>query len=173
MGDGNLSNPNGRAIRLRITCDKKYPQLIKNFQKVIKKVLPNNKISLIKRDGGCLDISCYSNKWPKILGWKPGPKASQISGIPNWIKSDKKYLTHCLKGLIETDGCIYKDRGYKMIGFTSTIENLSKDVFYGMATLGFKPRIYKVKLPKKLARFNVRLAKNVEMFINLVGPIKR
>jgi len=26
LGDGNLSNPNGRAVRLRITCDKKYPQ---------------------------------------------------------------------------------------------------------------------------------------------------
>ena len=28
IGDGNLSNPNGRAVRLRITCDKKYPALI-------------------------------------------------------------------------------------------------------------------------------------------------
>lgn len=25
LGDGNLSNPNGRALRLRITCDEKYP----------------------------------------------------------------------------------------------------------------------------------------------------
>jgi len=28
LGDGNLSNPNGRAVRLRITCDTKYPALI-------------------------------------------------------------------------------------------------------------------------------------------------
>ena len=27
LGDGNLSNPNGKATRLRITCDKKYPFL--------------------------------------------------------------------------------------------------------------------------------------------------
>src|SRR3989338_9217420 len=31
LGDGNLSNPNGRAVRLRITCDKKYPNLIQNI----------------------------------------------------------------------------------------------------------------------------------------------
>jgi hypothetical protein len=28
IGGGNLSNPNGRAVRLRITCDTKYPALI-------------------------------------------------------------------------------------------------------------------------------------------------
>jgi hypothetical protein len=34
IGDGNLSNPNGRAVRLRITCDTKYPILIKWLQAV-------------------------------------------------------------------------------------------------------------------------------------------
>jgi hypothetical protein len=28
IGDGNLSNPNGRAVRLRIACDTKFPALI-------------------------------------------------------------------------------------------------------------------------------------------------
>lgn len=28
IGYGNLSNPNGRATRLSITCDKKYPKFI-------------------------------------------------------------------------------------------------------------------------------------------------
>jgi hypothetical protein len=26
LGDGNISNPNGRAFRMRITCDLKYPK---------------------------------------------------------------------------------------------------------------------------------------------------
>jgi tRNA dimethylallyltransferase len=29
IGDGGITNPNGRAYRLRITCDKKYPRIIK------------------------------------------------------------------------------------------------------------------------------------------------
>ena len=33
LGDGNLSNPNGRAVRLRITCDIKYPKIISEIQK--------------------------------------------------------------------------------------------------------------------------------------------
>ena len=32
LGDGNLSNPNKRAVRLRITCDTGYPGLIENIK---------------------------------------------------------------------------------------------------------------------------------------------
>jgi len=70
LGDGNLSNPNGRAVRLRITCDNKYPNIIKNIVKTIKKILPLNKVSLVKRTKNCTDISCYSNQLENLLGWK-------------------------------------------------------------------------------------------------------
>src|SRR3989344_4325096 len=50
LGDGNLSNPNGRAVRLRITCDKKYPYLIKKIEKALRVVAPQNKVSRIDRD---------------------------------------------------------------------------------------------------------------------------
>jgi DNA-binding transcriptional regulator WhiA len=39
LGDGNLSNPNGRALRLRISCDKKYPFLYKKNPKFIKIII--------------------------------------------------------------------------------------------------------------------------------------
>jgi len=70
IGDGNLSNPNGRAIRLRITCDKKYPLLIKRIINSLQSLLPQNKVSIVEREEGCLDISVYSNHLEKILGWK-------------------------------------------------------------------------------------------------------
>jgi len=47
LGDGNLSNPNGRATRLRITCDKKYPLLLNNIIVSLKKLLPENKVTII------------------------------------------------------------------------------------------------------------------------------
>ena len=69
LGDGNLSNPNSRAVRLRVTCDKKYPKLYNFVKFSIKKLLPDNKVSIVNKKRNCLDISCYSNKWEKILGW--------------------------------------------------------------------------------------------------------
>jgi len=58
LGDGNLSNPNGRAIRLRITCDKKYPLLITHIQSRLALLLPKNKIGIINHKN-CVDISAY------------------------------------------------------------------------------------------------------------------
>lgn len=92
LGDGNLSNPNGRAVRLRITCDRKYPYLIKQIISSIKKLLPDNKVSIVIRAKTFLDISCYSNYWEKFLGWKVGlgPKHKQNVSVPKWIKKKIK-----------------------------------------------------------------------------------
>ena len=55
LGDGNLSNPNKRAVRLRITCDTKYQGIIKNIIKSIKIILPKNKVSIVKREKNYID----------------------------------------------------------------------------------------------------------------------
>src|SRR3989344_1233893 len=68
IGDGNLSNPSGRAVRLRITCDIKYPNIIKNITQALQEVMPNNKVSVVNKKENCVDISCYSNKWENLLG---------------------------------------------------------------------------------------------------------
>ena len=60
-----------------------------------------------------------SNQLEELLGWDAckGPKYLQNVSVPEWIKTKKEYYTSCLRGLIETDGSIYSDRGYKMVNF--------------------------------------------------------
>jgi hypothetical protein len=125
IGDGNLSNPNGRATRLRITCDKKYPLLVQKIINCLKLLLPDNKVSIVEREKTYADISVFSNHLEKLLGWKAknGPKFSQKVTIPSWITKKREYKTNCLKGLIETDGCVYSDRGYKMVMFSTKSQN--------------------------------------------------
>jgi DNA-binding transcriptional regulator WhiA len=181
LGDGNLSNPGGRATRLRITCDKKYPFLIKKICKSLEKLFPENKVNIVDRDKGCVDVSIYLNHFEKLLGWKAknGSKFVQKVSVPNWIKENKKYSINCLRGLIETDGAIYNDRGYKMMIFTSIIPDLAEDFYNMVIFLGFKPHIYKIK-PKKTIKYNynqqdvyhIRLSKNVSKFLELVRPEK-
>src|SRR3989344_8450436 len=100
IGDGNLSNPNGRPVRLRVSCDIAYPLLIQKIISSIQIILPGNKVSIVQRKSGCVDVSCYSNRWPELLGWNVGDKMSQNVGIPQWIRNNKSYSISCLRGLI-------------------------------------------------------------------------
>jgi len=176
IGDGNLSNPNNRATRLRITCDKKYPLLAKRITKSLQSLFPQNKVSIVDRKENCIDISVYSNHLEKLLGWESGKgsKFLQKVSVPCWIKESEKYKINCLKGLIETDGSIYFDRGYKTIMFSTIIPKLANDVLEIMNSLEFKPKIYKIKRSSSSQKtiYNIKLSKNVSKFLNIVGPEK-
>jgi len=173
LGDGNLSNPNGRAIRLRITCDIKYPFLIQKIKNSIQKLLPENRVGIVKKRN-CIDISCYSKKWPGLLGWQPGAgsKFKQRVSIPEWIKENKKYAVNCLRGLLETDGSVYLDRGYKMAMFTTIIPNLANDILNAITSFGFKPRLYKINQTNKSDLYHIRISRNVSQFLKLIKPEK-
>lgn len=171
MGDGNLSNPNGRAVRLRITCDKKYPKLIKYIQNKIKTIFPKNKVSLVDRIYAT-DISCYSNKWEELLGWKAknGSKIKQKVGVPVWIKQDILYIKECLRGLFQTDGSIYLDREYKMVNFTSADYTLIEDVRFMLEKIGFNTKIRTSHNKiKNQTKYVIRISKDVEVFIKKIN----
>ncbi len=180
IGDGNLSNQNGRATRLRITCDKNYPLLIKRIINSLKILLPDNRVGVVDREENCLDISVHSNHLEGLLGWKArkGSKFKQKVSVPNWIKERDECKIKCLKGLIETDGCVYSDRNYKMAMFSTIIPKLANDVYQMINSLGFKSHIYRIKRGTNKYNFNqkviyrIRLSKNVSEFLNLVRPEK-
>ncbi len=169
LGDGNLSNPNKRAVRLRITCDTRYQGIIKNIIKSIKIILPKNKVSIVKREKNYIDISCYSNKWESLLGWKSGfgSKHNQKVSVPKWIKANKKFTLLCLKGLFETDGSIYLDRKYKMANFVTVIPSLADDVATMTKKIGFKPNVQFFHYSYKKTKITIRISKDVENFISL------
>lgn len=170
IGDGNLSNPNGRAVRLRVSCDNKYPKIIERIKNAIQQLLPTNKISIVNHGGTWCDISCYSNKWEDLLGWraKSGSKYKQRVSVPIWIRTNKKYTISCLRGLFETDGCIYNDRGYVMVNFVSIIPELACDVIDMIKDLGFHPRKYTIETKTKI-RYNIRISKDVNSFIKIIN----
>lgn len=175
LGDGNLSNPNRRAVRLRITCDKKYPKLIKRVILLLKNLFPQNKISKVNRDDSCVDISCYSNKLEDLLGWKAknGSKIRQKVSIPNWIKKDLNYAKTCLRGLIETDGSVYYDRNYLMINFVTVIPTLANDFSLLTKKLGFICNTQITQPKTGLPKYTIRITRQANNFIRLIGVDKK
>lgn len=180
LGDGNLSNPNGRATRLRVSCDTKYPLLIRKIEDSLRALFPNNKVHIVKKRGNCVDVCLYSNFLEELLGWKAkeGSKFLQKASVPDWIKSDSSYVIEYLRGLVETDGSIYNDRGYKMVIFKNIVFELAQDFYNMVVGLGFKPHFYTIDKNVMSNKFNqqtayhVRLSKNVAEFLELVKPEK-
>ncbi len=178
IGDGNLSLVR-KTVRLRISCDNAYPNLILRISKTLQALLPENKVGLVKKFGNCTDVYVYSNQLEKLLGWKAakGSKFKQNVTTPAWIKKSKEYKINYLRGLIETDGAIYRDRGYLMVIFTTIIEDLALEVNDFIKNLGFKSKLYKLKPnPKSVFKqqdfYHVRLSKDVQKFLDLVRPDK-
>lgn len=172
LGDGNLSNPNGRATRLRITCDKRYPRVLGDIRAAISELFPDNKVGVRERKDGCVDVSCYSNTWEGVLGWRvgKGSKAVQNAHVPCWVMGSPLTAAACLRGLLLTDGSIYRDRGYTMVNFTSVNKSLAQDVLSMMNQLGYAPHLYSVADKRTNARtkYVVRLSKNVQSFMQIV-----
>lgn len=165
-----MSNPNGRAVRLRITCDKKYPKLIDHIIENIKIILPENKVSIVDRKN-IVDISCYSNEWEEVLGWKSknGSKIKQNVKVPDWIKNNTTYTKECLRGLFQTDGSIYYDRKYLMTNFTSANYTLAKDVKDMLVKIGFDINERKVISKNNHTKYVIRISKDVESFIKIIN----
>ncbi len=99
-----------------------------------------------------------------ILG---GNKKKNMQSIPKWIIGNDKYLRACLRGLIDTDGCIYyisKNNRNLRISFTSYIPKLLNDVRESFIKLGFHPS-------KIIVNKNICLSRKEEIkkFLNEIG----
>ena len=167
LGDGNLSNPNGRAVRLRITCDARYPAIAKEIIENIKILLPKNKVGIVpSRTQTYFNISVYSNMLNNWMPWHvgQGSKLQQFVHVPEWIKINKIYTRACLRGLLQTDGSIYSDRGYIMVNFSNHSRPLAHDVHDMIMSIGFLPTITKTGDVGHI-KYTVRLARSTTMFI--------
>lgn len=62
-------------------------------------------------------------------GLKAGNKKKNNAGIPKWIFNNRKFLARCIRGLMDTDGCVcpITGRDYPYFWFSSSIDNLRKD----------------------------------------------
>lgn len=76
-------------------------------------------------------------------GLKKGSKIKNQTTIPKWIKSNKGYLRACVRGLIDTDGSIFRmskrDSKLLRINFKNYDKTLLKDTRNALLELGFNP----------------------------------
>lgn len=108
-----------------------------------------------KRKGSnTLVISLASTSVVDFLVRNGLPRGSKLKNglhIPEWILKKKIYKRACIRGLIDTDGCVFihihnvRNKTYKNIGLTFT--SYSRDLIFQVATIleefGIMPHISK------------------------------
>ncbi len=170
MGDGGLTKSQ-LVITLNYIDDLEYSKFVVKFIKKLFNVTP----SKYKRFNSKVFVICISRvelvRFCAKIGLKIGNKIRQQIDIPHWIKTNSKFKIACMRGLIDTDGCIiihkYKSRGkyytYKKIAFTSRSLPLLKSVGAILDGLNFKHRIGN--------NFDIRIeaTEDVKNYFKIVG----
>lgn len=143
----------------------------------LEQLLPQNRVSVVASRGNYVNLSVYSNHLESLLGCKAagGSKQHQAVGVPAWIRDDRSLTVPCLQGPMETDGSVYTDRGYQMVGFSTVIPHLGQQVDLMIRNLGFRPHVYRVRqaIGKTTFKYHVRLSRDVSAFLRLVQPLKQ
>jgi len=148
LGDGGITKSQV-TITLHSEDDKEYSDFVVSL---IKKLF-NVYIGVCHRKN-CKAISYNVSRTELIrfctekLGLKRGNKIKQQADIPDWIKQNKLYSIACLRGLVDTDGCIFTHRykvnnklySYKKLSFTSYSPPLRQSVFNIQKENGLNPR---------------------------------
>jgi len=172
LGDGGISK-----YQITITLHDKEDKQYSIFVAALIKKLFNVPVGICHRKNNStigLIISRVGlvRFFQKKIGLKAGDKIKQQIDIPPWIKRNKRYSVACLRGLVDTDGCIFNHRykvngklyQYKKIAFTSHSKPLRRSVFNILKDNGFWPRL--------APRNDVRLDRvgDVERYFKVVIP---
>lgn len=151
LGDGHVSEfKREKKIRcyfIRIVgnskTDKEYISLY--IPKIFEKVFNEKGSLFFPKTSNVGYFTLYGKAYIDFLnslGIKSGNKKTNNQGIPKWIKKNAKYMSKCIKGLIDTDGSIHyisKNNLNLRVNYTSYIPQLLKDVREGLIKLGFAP----------------------------------
>lgn len=99
------------------------------------------------------------------LGLKMGNKVKNNVGIPDWIKKRRAFQKVCLRGLFDTDGCVYRrSEKYKLVymSFSNHSSQLLIDVFELLTLLN----IHSTKQPDRVTIYK---QESVEKFERDIG----
>ncbi len=147
LGDGGMT-----AYQLTITLDritdKPYAKYVlelieKTFSASTKQYSKKSVINIVTSSKSVIEFLIQK-------GLKCGSKVKNQIDVPLWIKKNKEFSFECVKGLIDTDGCVYIDKHiykgklYKhlCLDFTNVSTPLLDFVWEVFTDLKLKPKLY-------------------------------
>lgn len=170
LGDGHLTKNSQHC--LCITLHEEEQELIDHIQYLCKQLIGKKAKEYQLKDSRALQLKIYSKELVNKLtdfGLKTGDKVENQVSVPDWINDKEEYQRKCLRGLVDTDGCIYTqsrdDR--TIIRFKNRSQPLLKDFKEMCRNLGIKPS-------DGGGQYSVQVASRPDVckFISEIKPIK-
>lgn len=150
LGDGGIRNDYQISVSFNSKKDLKYANYI---EELITRLFSISSTIMFREKYGSGDVVVSSRNLIEFLesqGFKKGNKIANKLNIPEWIWNKNEYKKKCLRGLMDTDGCIYshkykvngKNYHYKKIAFTNYSQPALKSIEKLLVSIGFNPKVY-------------------------------
>lgn len=147
LGDGNtFRKAGGRVLQVRIATNRRTElaysrEFIYPLMRKLTGLEPSFKIHE-NAIYVCINSKGFIREL-ELMGIHSGNKIRNRACIPQWIFSKKSYLQACIRGLVDTDGCIHqlskKDPNLGRISFKNFNPKLLEDYRKAMFILNFHP----------------------------------
>ena len=150
LGDGGIS-----STQVDITLNKHDAKEYSCFVcGLFKKLFKLNPSIYESNHGNFIDIVVSSTNFVEFLlfkGLRKGNKVKHQVGVPSWIRNNKEFSRRCLRGLIDTDGCVYSHThasgGHNYFNFGLNFSNRSFSLLAfvrdTLISLGFNAKLSK------------------------------
>ncbi|MEK7185874.1 MAG: LAGLIDADG family homing endonuclease [Patescibacteria group bacterium] len=172
FGDGAIGNPWQVVISLNSILDRKYASYVTQLFNGLFGIT----CAVRKRPNqNTLVVVCSSTTIVDYLiekGATRGNKLKQNLDIPSWIKNDNNFLKFFIRGLVDTDGCIYlhrhfiKQNYYVNIGLCFT--NFSTDIITSV-DIFLKQNGIKSHVADKGRRIYLYTEESVKKYLDIFG----
>ncbi|MFH1968633.1 MAG: LAGLIDADG family homing endonuclease [bacterium] len=154
LGDGGIGSYAQARITLHKKDSKEYILIVCGLIKYLFKLRP---VVYLYNRGSCKNVAIITISSTSFIdflinkGLEKGNKVKQQVDVPDWIKVNKSFSKHCLRGLIDTDGCVYihkhRSNGCNCLNIGLNFSNKStpllKFVYNTLEEFKFHPKIFK------------------------------
>lgn len=177
IGDG-FTNKYRNMYMIQYTghskLDKEY--IVEILKPIIKEISPNSNPIITQKDN-TIRMTIYSKEFHSLLTKRfrfPSGKKSYIVTIPDEIitSKDQKLITNCIRGIYDTDGCVFYDRRksykkpYLRVQLGTVSIYLMNQVYNILKDLNLNPRTY---INDKKHVIQINGFENVNKFIKEIG----
>lgn len=153
FGDGGINNNWQVVISVNSVADKEYAKYVANL---FKRLFATDTKTRVRQSCNTIVIVATSTNLVDFLIEKGAIKGNKITkqiNIPDWIKNNRQYERYFVRGLVDTDGCLFthkhyiKGKLYFNIGFcfSSYSNKLLNSVYLILTKNGLKAHIRKEK----------------------------